>query len=100
MFTQVNVPCAVVGNSGSLLQAKFGAAIDSHALVVRMNHAPQGGRNQEAVGCRVTHRWLNLMWAKRYTSGSLNCTVSKCRYGKHLAYINKDYMYLDQNIRP
>jgi hypothetical protein len=32
------VACAVVGNSGTILKANFGAAIDSHPVVVR--HAP------------------------------------------------------------
>lgn len=32
--------CAVVGNSGDLLLAKFGSEIDAHEVVLRDNEAP------------------------------------------------------------
>ncbi|MCI4390184.1 hypothetical protein PGIGA_G00119620 [Pangasianodon gigas] len=46
--------CAVVGNSGNLLQSKYGALIDSHSIVFRMNKAMTWGFEQH-VGNKTTH---------------------------------------------
>ena len=70
--------CAIVGNSGLLKASRYGTAIDSHQVVVRINHAPTEGFRAH-VGSRTTARVLNLLWSQRYALGSdfvhteLNC---------------------------
>ena len=65
--------CAVVGNSGALLKMKFGAAIDSHAAVFRLNHAPAGGDLlAPAVGSKTTYRVLNRQW---HGGGGAGCDL-------------------------
>lgn len=49
--------CAVVGNSGNLLRSKYGALIDSHSTVIRMNKAVMRGYEQY-VGNRTTHHFM------------------------------------------
>ncbi|XP_016345390.1 CMP-N-acetylneuraminate-beta-galactosamide-alpha-2,3-sialyltransferase 2-like [Sinocyclocheilus anshuiensis] len=49
--------CAVVGNSGNLLKSKYGALIDSHSVVIRMNKAVTVGF-EEYVGNRTTHHFM------------------------------------------
>ncbi|XP_059385559.1 CMP-N-acetylneuraminate-beta-galactosamide-alpha-2,3-sialyltransferase 2-like [Carassius carassius] len=49
--------CAVVGNSGNLLRSKYGALIDSHLFVIRMNKAVTVGF-EEDVGNRTTHHFM------------------------------------------
>ncbi|NP_001004017.1 ST3 beta-galactoside alpha-2,3-sialyltransferase 8 [Danio rerio] len=49
--------CAVVGNSGNLLKSKYGALIDSHSTVIRMNKAVTVGYDED-VGYRTTHHFL------------------------------------------
>ncbi|XP_066527427.1 ST3 beta-galactoside alpha-2,3-sialyltransferase 8 [Hoplias malabaricus] len=49
--------CAVVGNSGNLLQSKYGAVIDSHSMVFRMNKATTLGFEQY-VGNKTTHHFM------------------------------------------
>ncbi|KAM5157338.1 CMP-N-acetylneuraminate-beta-galactosamide-alpha-2,3-sialyltransferase 1 [Mantella aurantiaca] len=46
--------CAVVGNSGNLKESDYGADIDSHNFVFRMNHAPTA-RFEKDVGNKTTH---------------------------------------------
>ena len=61
--------CAVVGNSGHLLNATYGAAIDSHDVVLRLNQAPPGDRVNKLiknVGSRTTFRLINTRWANKY----------------------------------
>lgn len=70
--------CAVVGNAGSLLNASFGGAIDSHDSVVRLNQAPveppppMGGVSpnpnlwRKNIGRRTTFRLVNTRWAFKY----------------------------------
>lgn len=49
--------CAVVGSSGTLLTARFGAEIDAHDAVIRVNGAPLGGSTHgPIVGSKVTWR--------------------------------------------
>lgn len=50
--------CAVVGSSGALRNANFGAAIDAHDAVIRINAAPTR-RFEVAVGARTTWRVHN-----------------------------------------
>jgi len=61
--------CAVVGNSGSLLNSSFGTAIDSHNIVLRINQAPPGldnNRYKRHVGLRTTFRLINTRWTGKY----------------------------------
>ncbi|KAG7319075.1 hypothetical protein KOW79_017549 [Hemibagrus wyckioides] len=46
--------CAVVGNSGNLLQSKYGDLINNHSVVFRMNKAVTWGFEQY-VGNKTTH---------------------------------------------
>ncbi|KFO30978.1 CMP-N-acetylneuraminate-beta-galactosamide-alpha-2, 3-sialyltransferase 1 [Fukomys damarensis] len=46
--------CAVVGNSGNLRESLYGADIDSHDFVLRMNKAPTAGFEAD-VGSKTTH---------------------------------------------
>ncbi|KAK3266387.1 hypothetical protein CYMTET_24993 [Cymbomonas tetramitiformis] len=56
--------CAVVGSSGDLLHSKFGAEIDGHDMVMRINEAPTG-KYSEDVGSKTTFRVLNNMGWQR-----------------------------------
>uniref|UniRef100_A0A4W5JXJ2 CMP-N-acetylneuraminate-beta-galactosamide-alpha-2,3-sialyltransferase 2 n=1 Tax=Hucho hucho TaxID=62062 RepID=A0A4W5JXJ2_9TELE len=49
--------CAVVGNSGNLLGSQYGALIDSHNSVIRMNKATTSGFEAD-VGNRTTHHFM------------------------------------------
>ncbi|XP_032370690.1 ST3 beta-galactoside alpha-2,3-sialyltransferase 8 [Etheostoma spectabile] len=49
--------CAVVGNSGNLLESKNGNLINSHHYVIRMNKAVTRGFEKD-VGNRTTHHFL------------------------------------------
>eukprot|EP00240_Pyramimonas_obovata_P005417 CAMPEP_0118943782 /NCGR_PEP_ID=MMETSP1169-20130426/39024_1 /TAXON_ID=36882 /ORGANISM="Pyramimonas obovata, Strain CCMP722" /LENGTH=385 /DNA_ID=CAMNT_0006889113 /DNA_START=132 /DNA_END=1286 /DNA_ORIENTATION=+ len=61
--------CAVVGNSGALLRPPFfGAAIDAHDVVMRLNQAPTENY-ATYVGEKTTHRLLNRLWGFRYSYG-------------------------------
>lgn len=62
----------LVGNSGALRLSRFGPAIDSHDVVVRLNQAPVQGYERR-VGRRTTHRVLNRLWTRTYRNG---CTRS------------------------
>eukprot|EP00873_Tetraselmis_striata_P024005 jgi/Tetstr1/444269/TSEL_032161.t1 len=50
--------CAIVSNSGTLLQAKFGSDIDEHDAVFRLNNAPTVGF-EKYVGSKTTFNLLN-----------------------------------------
>lgn len=50
--------CAVVGNSGILLQKTHGPLIDSHEMVIRLNNARTGGF-QNSVGSKTTLAFVN-----------------------------------------
>ncbi|XP_056336044.1 CMP-N-acetylneuraminate-beta-galactosamide-alpha-2,3-sialyltransferase 1 [Danio aesculapii] len=47
--------CAVVGNSGNLNGSHYGALIDAHDLVIRINKGPTEGFERD-VGLKTTHR--------------------------------------------
>ncbi|XP_017160865.1 CMP-N-acetylneuraminate-beta-galactosamide-alpha-2,3-sialyltransferase 2 [Poecilia reticulata] len=49
--------CAVVGNSGNLRGAGYGAAIDGHDYIMRINLAPTVGYEDDA-GRRTTHHFM------------------------------------------
>ncbi|XP_055968166.1 CMP-N-acetylneuraminate-beta-galactosamide-alpha-2,3-sialyltransferase 1 isoform X2 [Sorex fumeus] len=49
--------CAVVGNSGNLRDSWYGAQIDNHDFVFRMNKAPTAGF-EDHVGSKTTHHFL------------------------------------------
>eukprot|EP00899_Mesostigma_viride_P028487 jgi/Mesvir1/8823/Mv02724-RA.1 len=59
--------CALVANSGILKSTRFGASIDRHDVVLRVNQAPTQGY-ERYVGSRTTFRLLNKKWAAMYTS--------------------------------
>ncbi|KAK3272817.1 hypothetical protein CYMTET_18909 [Cymbomonas tetramitiformis] len=60
--------CAVVGNSGTLLDSQYGASIDKHDVVIRMNQAPTKGYEPH-VGRKTTFRIMNSLWSHRYAHG-------------------------------
>uniref|UniRef100_A0A667XYV4 CMP-N-acetylneuraminate-beta-galactosamide-alpha-2,3-sialyltransferase 1 n=1 Tax=Myripristis murdjan TaxID=586833 RepID=A0A667XYV4_9TELE len=47
--------CAVVGNSRNLRGSHYGALIDSHDIIIRINRGPTQGYETD-VGARTTHR--------------------------------------------
>lgn len=60
--------CAVVGNSGVLLQSERGAEIDAHRAVIRINYAPTNGLENH-VGSRTTYDLVNKENAGKLTKG-------------------------------
>ncbi|CAB4067136.1 unnamed protein product [Lepeophtheirus salmonis] len=56
--------CALVGNSGSLIGSNLGGFIDSHDLVIRLNHAKTAGYKDD-VGCRTDIRFVNSLVLKK-----------------------------------
>ncbi|KAF3661910.1 beta-1,6-galactosyltransferase GALT29A isoform X1 [Capsicum chacoense] len=50
--------CAVVGNSGILLESVYGELIDSHEAVIRLNNAKTGGF-EHRVGSKTTISFVN-----------------------------------------
>lgn len=59
--------CAVVGNAGVLKLGRHGSSIDRHDAVWRVNQAPVGGKEYQAiVGSKVTFRLLNSKWSTVY----------------------------------
>ncbi|XP_013770743.1 CMP-N-acetylneuraminate-beta-galactosamide-alpha-2,3-sialyltransferase 2 [Pundamilia nyererei] len=49
--------CAVVGNSGNLRGARYGATIDDHNYIMRINLAPTVGYEEDA-GSHTTHHFM------------------------------------------
>lgn len=66
--------CAVVGNSGSLLETQFGEDIDAHEVVFRFNAGKTEGYEQ-FVGYKTTFRILNSPDAKAPFGGELRVTT-------------------------
>mmetsp|Transcript_49733 Transcript_49733/g.158830 ORF Transcript_49733/g.158830 Transcript_49733/m.158830 type:complete len:920 (-) Transcript_49733:66-2825(-) len=56
--------CAIVGNSGAMLNAEFGKDIDAHDFVYRFNQAPVKGYEMH-VGSRASVESLNGYWVKQ-----------------------------------
>ncbi|XRA99842.1 sialyltransferase [Pycnococcus provasolii] len=61
--------CAVVGNGGALLYTRYGAAIDAHDTIWRVNQGPTKGYEAH-VGSRTDLRVVNVLWASRYARGA------------------------------
>ena len=53
--------------AGNLLLTRFGAAIDKHDVVLRLNQGPTVGY-EEYVAAKTTFRMLNPLWLKRYST--------------------------------
>nr|XP_009857495.1 alpha-2,3-sialyltransferase ST3Gal I isoform X1 [Ciona intestinalis] len=49
--------CAVVGNSGNILNSNYGNEIDGHDFVIRMNKGPTYNYEND-VGSKTTHRFM------------------------------------------
>ena len=58
LFGETFKSCAVISSAGSLSKSKLGAFIDDHDLVMRFNHAPTEGY-EEDVGTKTTIRVIN-----------------------------------------
>ena len=61
--------CAIVGNSGSMLNYTYGKSIDSHEVVLRFNQAPPGTSKDTLarhVGSKTTFRLINTRWTNKY----------------------------------
>lgn len=61
--------CAVVGNSGVLLQSERGDEIDAHDAVIRINLAPTA-KFERHVGSRTTYDLVNKENAGKLTKGT------------------------------
>ncbi|KAK3278783.1 hypothetical protein CYMTET_13300 [Cymbomonas tetramitiformis] len=61
--------CAVVGNSGILRKTAYGADIDAHDAVIRLNQGPTKGGCSYMVGGRTTLRVLSFTWLHKYARG-------------------------------
>uniref|UniRef100_A0A7S2SWJ5 beta-galactoside alpha-(2,6)-sialyltransferase n=1 Tax=Chloropicon primus TaxID=1764295 RepID=A0A7S2SWJ5_9CHLO len=57
--------CAVVGNAGTMQATAYGAVIDSHDVVFRLNQAPTKGY-ESIVGSRATFRLINKEWVTEW----------------------------------
>ena len=60
--------CAVVGNAGILRATRYGAVIDSHSVVMRLNVGPTTNYEQY-VGSKGTFRILNKEYIPDYAKG-------------------------------
>ncbi|KAL6651009.1 hypothetical protein ACP70R_009934 [Stipagrostis hirtigluma subsp. patula] len=83
--------CAVVGNSGVLLQREHGALIDGHDLVVRLNNAPAGDgrlpRYARHVGARTGLAFLNSNVLSRCAGtarAAADCRRCRAAYGERV----------------
>ncbi|KAK8747337.1 hypothetical protein OTU49_016755, partial [Cherax quadricarinatus] len=84
--------CAVVSNAGSMKGSKMGNFIDSHDAVIRFNHAPTEGF-EEDVGTRTTLRIINSQvvtkpnfdfWGSPLYSGVALLVWDPCKYNASL----------------
>mmetsp|Transcript_29871 Transcript_29871/g.76628 ORF Transcript_29871/g.76628 Transcript_29871/m.76628 type:complete len:508 (-) Transcript_29871:512-2035(-) len=69
--------CAIVGNSGIMLQQHAGLLIDKYNAVMRYNNAPTRDFEQY-VGSRTTFRAINNKWTRSFTR-------ALAKEGKHAA---------------
>lgn len=63
--------CAIVGNSGVARLTAYGADIDAHDAVFRMNQAPGSNGCQLYVGGRTTVRMVNARWLHKLAHGTM-----------------------------
>lgn len=63
--TRERALCAVVGPSRNLLGSRYGALIDAHDVVIRINRAPTEDFDSD-VGIKTTH---HLMWPRHLDEG-------------------------------
>ena len=81
------IRCAVVGSSGNLKGSAYGAQIDAHDLILRMNLAPLQGF-EEDVGARTTHHFIfDLL---------LDSIVQKEFSGDRMRVVGADEFYLKE----
>lgn len=72
--------CAVVGNSGSLLDKQYGSRIDAHEAVIRLNNARIAGFEKH-VGSKTTLSFLNSN-VLQACAGHLRCFCQP--YGEYV----------------
>lgn len=58
LFKEKNASCAIIASAGSLKGSKLGDFIDDHDIVMRFNHAPTNGFEDD-VGSKTTVRVVN-----------------------------------------
>ncbi|XP_042216968.1 beta-galactoside alpha-2,6-sialyltransferase 2-like, partial [Homarus americanus] len=97
--------CAVVTNAGAIKGSKLGNFIDSHDAIVRFNHAPTEGFEQD-VGSRTTLRIVNSQvvtkpkfdfWGSPLYSGMTLLVWDPCNY---TATLNEWYASPDFDFFP
>ncbi|KAL6903666.1 hypothetical protein ACP4OV_004479 [Aristida adscensionis] len=80
--------CAVVGNSGILLEREHGELIDGHDLVVRLNNAPAGDRSARYarhVGSKTGLAFLNSNVLSRCAAPARTaCQRCRAAYGERV----------------
>ncbi|XP_030597379.1 CMP-N-acetylneuraminate-beta-galactosamide-alpha-2,3-sialyltransferase 1-like [Archocentrus centrarchus] len=82
--------CAVVGNSGNLKGSRYGALIDFHDIVIRINYGRTKGYETD-VGTRTTHR---VMYPE---------SVTKLDNTTHLLFFpfkTRDFLWLYKCLNP
>ncbi|XP_062870788.1 CMP-N-acetylneuraminate-poly-alpha-2,8-sialyltransferase [Trichomycterus rosablanca] len=84
--------CAVVGNSGVLLQSGCGKEIDSHNFVIRCNLAPLA-EFVEDVGLRSDFTTMNPSVIQRVYKGLLNETLRE-RFVQRLRLLNDSVLWI------
>jgi hypothetical protein len=65
-----------VGNSGGLLTAPHGTAIDAHDAVMRINQAPVGSPYAQHAGGKSSFRLLNKKWVTVYSDKVYTATLT------------------------
>lgn len=86
--------CAVISSAGSLYQSKLGAFIDEHDLVMRFNHAPTEGYEDD-VGTKTTIRIVNSQVVSKSKFDFLNnplfrnITIAAWDPGRYNATLNE-----------
>lgn len=76
LFGVPHASCALVGNSGSVLGTKWGAEIDGHDAVMRVNYAPIDKWGAD-VGSKTTYDFSNRENARRLAQSRVALRDSK-----------------------